>query len=254
MTSAVARALAIAARRWDAAATLARLGGDASAAETEPIVDEARPRHWRGCDPSWLDAAVADLDPRAQAIVLGERDDPLARHLARRALGHLVAMPALGPARGAVELPRLNGRALARTLAVLGRRQLAHALAAAAPDELAALARRLPWGGELTAEVVAVRSLGAAVDDELGSRRSAARRTQGLTWREPGAAVTAGARALAPRLVAAPEVVAQLAQRLPRPIGLAVAAELTGPFARSPADGVSDGELRRAIDRGSVGP
>jgi hypothetical protein len=98
-----------------------------------------------------------------------------------------------------------------------------------------------------------VRGLGAAATGELGSRRSAAARTRGLPWHTPGAAVTAGARALAPVIAGRP-LAWQLAQRLPRPIGLEVLAELTGPFARAPADGVGAAELERAIDRGSVGP
>lgn len=256
MSDPVAQALAHAAARWRAEATLARWRGpDAvgGGADATAAADDPRPGGWQRCDPSWIEAALADLDPVARAIVVGDRRDPLARWLARRTLGHLVAMPPPGPAVGLERLPRLTGRGLARTLSVLGRRQLAHAVGGATAAELTALAARLPWGGDLGGEVAAVRGLGAAATGELGSRRSAAARTRGLPWHTPGAAVTAGARALAPAIAGRP-LAWQLAQRLPRPIGLEVLAELTGPFARAPADGVGAAELERAIDRGSVGP
>ena len=262
MTStAVATALAIAARRWDARAALARCAlPDAAAAMTlaagaAPLDDAAvravRPPGWQHCDASWLDAATEDLDATSRAIVLGPRIDPLACWLARRHLGHLTAMPAPGPARGLDELPRLAARALARTLAALGRRQLAHALADRGATEQAAVASRLPWGRELAGEIAAVRALGAGADAMLGSRRSAAARAAGLRWTDADAAATAGARALAPQIGAV--LAAQLAQRLPMTLGLAVRAVVTGPFARAPVDAVAAAEIQRAIDHGSVG-
>lgn len=256
----VAIALAIAARRWDARGALARCvlpdaAMAAAMARGEVPIDGvavrgARPLGWQHCDASWLDGATEDLDAATRAIVLGARLDPIACWLARRYLGHLAPMPTPGPARGLDDLPRLTARALARTLAALGRRQLAHALADRGATEQAAVANRLPWGRELAGEIVAVRALGAGADAMLGSRRSAAARAAGLRWTDADATATAGARAIAPRV--GPVLAAQLAQRLPMTLGLAVRAVVTGPFARTPVDAVAAAEIQRAIDHGSV--
>lgn len=259
----VALALAIAARASDRVGALARLASDDAAAarallEADAPLDRAaaraaRPRGWRHCDATWLDDACAGLDGEARAIVLSEREDPAAVWLALRCLGHLAPMPDPGPARALADLPRLPARALSRTLIAIGRRQLAHAIAAASALEQAAVARRLPWGGELSGEVAAVKTLGDAAAAQLGSRRAAAARTGGLTWSDPLAALAVGARALAPAVRRAGDLDRQLAQRLPRALGQTVLAELRGRFADG-ADGVDPVEIRRAIDHGSVGP
>ena len=261
--SALAVALAIAARAGDRVAALAHLAS-AEAAAARALIDAdlpldraavaaPRPPGWRRCYPSWLDDACAGLDAATRAIVLGERVDPLAVWLAQRCLGHLAPMPEPGAARSLAELPRLTARALSRTLIAIGRRQLAHAIAGASPLEQAAVARRLPWGSELGGEVAAVKTLGERAAAELGSRRAAAARTAGLTWTDPLAALAVGARAIAPAVRRIDELDRQLAQRLPRPVGLTVLAALTGPFADG-GDAVGAGEIRRAIDHGSVGP
>ncbi len=254
--TAVARALAIAATRLDAAAGLgALIGDDAAAARAlvgttfEPL-DDPRPRGWRHVDPSWIDHAVAGEDAAVRAIVVGDRVDPLARWLARWFLGAVVPMPSPGPARGVDELPRLSARGLARTLDALGRRQLAWALAATTAAEQTSLAARLPWGHALAGEIAAVRSLGdAAATSQLGSRTSALVRTASLAWSEPTAALVAGLRAIAPRLRGRGDRAAQLCQRLPHRVGAAAWIELTGGFATAPADAVADVEVARAIAR-----
>jgi hypothetical protein len=248
VSGAVARALAIGARRLGASAGQAALQGpDADAARSllgasieRP--DDPRPRGWRHVDPSWIDHALAGEDAAVRAIVVGDRDDPTARWLARWFLGALVPMPSPGPATCVDELPRLPARALARTLDAIGRRQLAHAIAPATPAEHATLAARLPWGRALSGEIAAVRSLGDAAVAQLGRRTSALQRTADLAWPDAIAPLLAGARAIAPSVHG--DLAAQIAQRLPHPIGVRVLAELTGAW---PADAVAPAEVRRAI-------
>ncbi|MEZ4400078.1 MAG: hypothetical protein R3B06_08670 [Kofleriaceae bacterium] len=263
MTASVrAVALAQAARRLGAVTALGRLddrdaataGVLAASAEALPTaaLAAARPAGWRHCDRSWIDAALAPLDPTARAIVDSDRDDPVARWLAARTLGHLAPMPTPGPAITVDDLPRLSARALARVLVIVGRRQLAAALAQATVAEHAAAARQLAWGVEFLREVAEVRADPAAVAS-LGGRRAAAARTAGLAWTDPLAAAQAGARALASTVRGRGDLARQVAQRLPRPLGTAVAEALTGRFARDGAP-LAAAEIRRAIERGSVAP
>lgn len=262
--SLVARALAVAAARAGAAAGLALMAGrDAAAARgvlaaggagleaMRAELGEARPRGWRQIDPSWIEHALAGADALVRAIVLGDRDDPTARWLARWFLGGLVPMPVGEAGRGDAvdDLPRLGAAAIVRVLDAIGRRQLAHAIADASRAEHVALAARLPWGRTLDGELAAVRSLGGAVAAQLGARRSAAARTSGLAWTDAATPMRAGLRAIAPLVRDRGDLAAQLAQRLPRAIGVTALAELRGPFASAPADTISLDELARALGR-----
>lgn|GEM_PF-3363599 len=250
MITAVARALAIAATRLEAQAGLAILdGADAAAARTlvaPPPLGDPRPDGWREVEPSWIAHALAGEDDAVRAIVCSDRDDVGARWLARWFLGALVPMPPTGPATTVGELPGLPTRILVRTLDALGRRQLAHAAGGASVAELAGLAARLPWGRTLAGEIAAVRSLGEDAVGQLGTRTAALRRTAALAWHEPTAPLLAGVRAIAPAVRG--DVGAQLAQRLPRVLGLLALVELRGFGAAPPVvAAVSPVELRRAI-------
>lgn len=248
----IAAALAIGARRLDAGRGLAILGGTEAAAARalvaggaaiEPL-DDPRPRGWRQIEPSWIEHALAGEDDRVRAIVASDRVDPLACWLARWFLAELVAMPAPGPASAAGELARLAPRALARTLDALGRRQLAHAIAGAPPAQQASFGARVPWAAALAAELAAVRALGtAAAEAALGRRTAALGRTADLAWDQPTAAAIAGARAIAGVLDG--DCARQIAQRLPRAIGLTLLPALRGDGGGG--DPVSAAEVVRAI-------
>ncbi len=269
----IARALALAAHRLDADAALARVdsvhapaaralasgwraapGAAVTVAAVGAATAEltrARPRGWRRVHPSWVEHALAGEGAAVRAAVLGDGERPVDRFLARWFLGGLVPMDAAGA--GAAALVALEPAALTQALVVLGRRQLAHAIAGSPPREIAGLAARLPWGILLITEVATVSRLGDAAAAALGSRRSAVARTTGLTWTDPLALPVVGLRAIASRCAGHGELPRQLAQRLPRPIGQVAALELTGPFASAPADGVTDAEIDAAIARGTVG-
>jgi hypothetical protein len=250
----VARALALAADRLGATAALARVAGapvdEVDLTATRAELAAVRPRHWRRIHPTWIEHALAGEGEAVRRIVTGDGDGPVDRLLARWFLGGFVAMPA--HATGAAALAVLEPAALTQALLTIGRRQLAHALAGSPPREVAGLAARLPWGRALVADVAAVTALGDAATDLLGPRRAALARTAGLTWTDPLALPRTGLRAIAPVCAALGDLPRQLAQRLPRPVGLVAETELRGPFARDRGVGVA--EIVAAIARAPAAP
>jgi hypothetical protein len=151
---------------------------------------------------------------------------------------------------GPRDLARLAAPALAQALTWLGRRQLVHALGATAGRALAALAAGPPWGRELLVEAAAVAALGEGADARLGARRLVLARAGGLARSEELAPLRLGARAIAATVAAYGDLAAQLAQRLPRPVGLALADELAGDHGPAVAAIELAAAIRRGVDRG----
>ena len=226
-----------------------RAGGDVAAAEVARELAAPRPVRWRAIDPSWLAAAAAGEGPAFRAAALTD-DGPVGRWCARWLFGELVPMPvgAIGAAPGPRDLARLSAPGLAQALAWLGRRQLAHALGAGHDRGLGPLAGAPPWGRELLIEAAAVASLGDDAQVRLGPRRAVLARASGLARADALAPARLGARAIAATVRAVGDLAAQLAQRLPRPVGLVVAAELIGDH--GPA--VAADELTAAIRRAAM--
>lgn len=246
VASHVARAMALAAVRLGASdAALAHLGGRDGAAARALVAGGAfdvaavraelaapRPAGWREIHASWLGGSHETRD--------GE--ESVSRYRARIAFGELVPMRP-GP------LVSLEPGALVRALAILGRRQLAHALGGSASRSIAELAARLSWGRELLAEVASIRGLGIQADARLGGHAAARARIAGLTWTDPLAVVRAGARAIAAHVDGKPDLAAQLAQRLPRPVGTIVLDDLRTHAA---AGGAGEPEIAAAVARVTV--
>lgn len=258
----VARAMAVAAARLgvggdalerlggreggDARALAGGMGGDTLAAAVRELA-APRPAGWKLIHESWVEGP-----PRGDAGA-----PAVQRHLWRIAYRDRVPMPSAGTASvagGAVALVALEPGALTRALALLGRRQLAHALAGSAPRSIADLAARLPWGRELLGDVTSIAALGDAAEKRLGRRALAQVRSAGLTWSDPLALPRAGARFIAPAVAAVADLAPQLAQRLPRPVGSVVLDELRA-FAVEPGTdrgGAGDAEIAAAIARVTV--
>jgi len=271
----VARALAIAAYRpgeaavGDAAlaciaghdgraarAVLASMHGPDGAALASRVRRELaapRPAHWRSVHPTWIDERLAGEGAAVRAAVTGDGDAPHERHLARAFLGGLWPMPdpTAPPARGVAALVALDPDVLARTIVLVGRRQVAHALTGMPRHDLAALAMRLTWGKQLIADVTALPSLGPLAERRLGRQSSAAARMRDVRVNEAMGPARVGLRALAPAVARVPQLAEQIAQRVSRPVGLLARIDLA--FVE-PADGVDDVELAQAIARASVEP
>lgn len=221
--------------------------GERAAGDVAEALAAPRPAAWQAIDPSWLDAAGAAAGlGRAMGVAVAG-DGPVERWCARWLFGDLVPMSTgLIPASpGPRDLARLPAPALVSALAWLGRRQLVHALGAGLDHALAPLAAVPPWGRELLIEAVAVARMGQLAVARLGTRRGALARTAGLVSRDSLAPMRLGARAIAATVRPLGDLAAQLAQRLPRPIGLILADELAGDH--GPA--VAAEELTLAIRR-----
>ena len=212
---------------------LARLGGPlgdaarAKAAELRRMPEAARKQaramaaavarlpSVRGVDPSWIEAALADLPPRARGDLASPSFDPAAVWLARWAQASLAPLPPAELARPHVvsDIARMSGDAIIAWLREVGADQLAFALGTPSqwiePHVLARIAKP-PRAGN------------------LGPRRAAIARCQ-VTLDE-GALVTIGARAIAPYTDAF--IRRQLVLRIPRTRGQAVLFELV----HAPAD------------------
>lgn len=274
MSPHVVRALAIAAyRAGDSAggdAALARIAGAESAAARAMLaamhgldgtglvtrvrreLSAARPAHWRTIHATWLDELLGGEGPAVRAAVLSDDDTRHARHLARAFLGSLWPMPdpATVGGKGVTSLLGLDPERLARTIIILGRRQLAHALTGTPRDELGALALRLPWGKELVADVAVLANAREQAELHLGRQTSAMARMRDIHVASSMGPARIGLRALAPSVARIPQLADQLVQRLSRPFGLLAKVDLRF---LDPSDGVDDVEIAAAIARASVG-
>jgi hypothetical protein len=202
----------------------------------------------RGVHPSWIEAALAELPARARSDLarggVGAEDGPhagsfdrVAVWLVRWACAGLPPMPAAdltGPPASMDEAVRLRGDDLAAWLAEVGADQLALAFGAAGPtggQALAAAARIV--GDRLTRAASRIGLPPRA--GALGPVRAAIARCR--VSLDDRALPVIGARAIAPHA----DLLArrQFAARLPRPLGLAVAAALAAfaaaPVAQAPA-------------------
>ena len=196
---------------------LARIGGalgDAARAGGDRRFDEVRapvPPGLRGVDPSWIEAALAELPLRARAVLAEGPRDEADVWLARRACATIPPLPPIDPdlarPRTPADVLRMAPRAARDWLVEVGRDHLAFAIgdhARAVPELAAAAARiaRAPRAGE------------------LGPRRDAIARAQG-----PAPPFVVGVRALAPHLDAL--LARGLVLRFPHPDALGIASELT---------------------------
>ncbi len=178
--------------------------------------------------PTWIEAALAELPPRARTALAAAGGDATDVWLARWATAAFVAMPELRPP-PLLSLGELAAHAhdeVAAWLERVGADQLARAAVIAGPDAVAVLASHLPAA---LARIALPPRAG-----QLGPDRAVVRRCAGLATINDGL-IRIAARTIAPWF--ATDVVGrrQLAQRLPRPLGLAIAAELDA-YADTPLD------------------
>ncbi|MEO8702818.1 MAG: hypothetical protein ABI867_22430 [Kofleriaceae bacterium] len=227
-------------------AVLARIGGPVGAAAraAHAEVRESRellakiaaavrapmPAGIRGVDPSWIEAGLAGLPPRARTALAGKVSTPVDVWLVRWACAAIPPLPAIDPTivapRSLDDAIRMSGAALATWLAEVGADQLAHALHSAAPPVIDELVTRVA-GDRLR---VALARIGLPPRaNALGPVRAAIARAR------PGSdlLVRIGARAIAGFCDGL--VRRQVTVRLPRPLGLIVNAELVA-HAATPAD------------------
>ncbi|MDB4960269.1 MAG: hypothetical protein JWP01_268 [Myxococcales bacterium] len=181
----------------------------------------------RGVDPSWIEAALADLPARARDAVAEGASTAVDVWLARWACAEIPPMPSIDPLlirpRTIVDLPRLAAPALQAWLEDVGADQLAFALGPHAPPAAAV------FGDRVLAAVARVSSPPRA--GSLGQRRAAIERAR--VEPGPGALAIIGARAMAPHTD--PVLRRQLVLRLPRAIGIGLARELRS-HARAPVE------------------
>lgn len=191
----------------------------------------------------WIEAELVGEQPwMREAVAGGGALEGAARRWAqRRVLGGLVDMPAVadGPLATLAHAPI---GALCRAFTAFGRGALAALLAGAAAGEIAAVAARLgePHGGALVAEVAAIvrgndaSALRAIAKRALGGERGVSER----------ALTRAGVRRLACAVAGAPgDATRQLAQHLPRELGLRLIAEVAEARDESPGAALDEGEL-----------
>lgn len=239
---AVADALAAACGDRDVLARLAGPLGAAARAEGAGPLDRAArirrmavaraavPEGMRGVHPSWIEAALADLPPRARSAVASAGGDPVDVWLARWATAAIPPMPPISEARvtSIDSATRVDAGVLVRWLEDAGADQLALALGAAGPAAVAAAARIV--GQRLTeaqARIATPPRAGA-----LGPTRAAIARCR--VPLDDHALLVIGARAVAPHLDALTR--RRIVCRLPRPLGLAVGAELVAAARTSLTD------------------
>lgn len=227
----IAEALALAAERLGEAApgVLARLGGPLGHATRtchteltglDPASRKRRraeltsglrapvPAGLRRLHPSWLEAVLGELPPRARIAVATPSTDPVDVWLARWATA------ALPPLRGGDVRDALGW------LTDVGADQLAYAL------------------GEQARAVPALSAARVRVHEpprvgQLGPRRAAIARCRGISLDDDLALVRIACRALAPHLATNRLAAVELIRTLPRPIGLVVARELAAHAATS---------------------
>lgn len=233
----VARALVAACVDLD---VLARVGGALGEAAREAAgVERSERAKWavaartpvpagmRGVHPSWLEAGLAGLPPRARAAVAAGGGTSVDAWLARWATAGIPPMRPVGAGRidSADAATRADAASLTRWLEDAGADQLALALGAAGGQALAAAARvvgeRL---GAAAARISAAPRLGA-----LGPVRAAIARCR--VELDERALLRIGARAVAPHLERLARL--RIAHRFPHAIGRWVAEELEAA-ARAP--------------------
>ena len=182
-----------------------------------------------------IEAALAGEGAGVRAVIAGAAAaQPAVRaYLERRVLGRFVAMPRarsspVTPDSLAAEPPEWLEAQLERA----GLHQLAHAAAGEPRAAIAAIAAQLGASGARFVDAVARVSGASDGAARWGPRRAAIARASGAALaHDPMAVHAIGARAFAPHL--AGDAPRQLAQRLPRGLGLRVHAEL----ARAPREG-----------------
>ena len=233
----VAGALAAACRD---AEVLARLGGAlgeaaraASALQPERVVRlqwaatarAAVPAGLRGVHRSWIEAGLARLPERARAAVAASGGGEVDVWLARWATATIPPMPAVTAARvtSVDSVVQVDAAALEGWLADAGADQLAFALSAAGATAVAAAVRVV--GERLSA--AAARIIVAPRAGALGPRRAAIERCRVVL--DERALVRIGARTVAPYLDRLARL--RIVHRLPRPLGLQIADELTAAAA-----------------------
>jgi len=238
----VARALAAACGDPD---VLARLGGplgEAARAVGAAGIERATRIQWaararaavpaglRGAHPSWIEAGLVGLPARARASVASGGGTEIDVWLARWATATIPPMPAVTAARvtSIDTATRVDAATLTRWLEDTGADQLALALGAAGGRAVALAARVV--GERLTAAAARIAlapRLGA-----LGPTRVAIERCRVVL--DERALARIGARAVAPYVDRLARL--QLAHRLPRPLGLAIAGELAASAGAAAAD------------------
>lgn len=172
----------------------------------------------RGIDPSWIEAALAELPPGARDSIATGATTEHEVWLARWACAALPPMPPIDSAmvhpRALADVARLGQVALHAWLEDIGADQLAFALGAHAANAAKVFGDRL---------VAAAARIGTAPRaGALGQRRAAIDRAR--VDPDPVALLKIGARALASHTDSL--LRRQIVHRLPRATGLAVAREL----------------------------
>jgi hypothetical protein len=199
------------------ARSLATVGDAVACTRRAAMLASARspvPPGLRGVDPTWIEAALADLPARARVALAEGPEDARDVWLVRRACAGIPPLPAIDPVlvrpRVPADVLRLSAAAARAWLEEVGLDQLAFALG----EHAAALGPRL---------APAIARIGMPPrTGELGPRRAAIERARvGLD-----SLLTIGARAIAPSLE--PGHAAGLVRRFPRPEGLRIAADLAG--------------------------
>jgi hypothetical protein len=228
----VAEALAAATADRDVLAQLAGPLGEAARAASAGPSDRATRIRWmasaraavpegmRGVHPSWIEAQLAALPPRTRTAVAAGGGDPVDVWLARWATAAIPPMPPASELRvtSIDSAARVDAGVLTRWLEDAGADQLALALGAAGPGAVVAAARMV--GERLIAAQARIAAPPRA--GALGPIRAAIARCR-ITL-DDRALLVIGARAVAPHLDALTR--RRIVHRLPRPVGLALAAEL----------------------------
>jgi hypothetical protein len=198
------------------------------------IARAAVPEGLRGIHPSWIEAALAELPPRARTAVASGGGDPVDVWLARWATAAFPPMPPVSATSTSITSPasaaQLDAAALTGWLHDAGADQLALALGAAGPAAVPATARLL--GPRLTTAAARIGSPPRA--GALGPIRAAIARCR--VSLDDRTLLVIGARAVAPHLDALTR--RRIVHRLPRPLGQAIAGELEAasrtPLAEAP--------------------
>jgi hypothetical protein len=222
-----------------AASQLARQRGDehkATRASWAAIARAPAPPGLRGVHPSWIEAALDELPPRARTAVAAGGGAPVDVWLARRACAGIPEMP---PVRrrsstwpSSVDAATtLDAGELQAWLERVGFDQLAIVTAQAGGIDAAAAALGTR-GDDLRAAVLRIARPPRA--GSLGPARAAALRCRGLAL-DPLAIALIGARSIAPHVAMVPLARRRLALRLPVALGRRVEHELAS-HANSPVD------------------